>query len=67
MVLPHFLQNFRYIQSDTDVKKEQTSLEFFLACVLHVDGNYTEYRRDEQGELVQYGPLTKLIASVGSE
>ena len=36
IVLPHFLQNLRYIHSDTDIKKMQTSLNLSLARVLHV-------------------------------
>jgi len=42
-VLPHFLQNLRYIQvhSDTDIKKMQTSLNLSLARVLHVYGDHT--------------------------
>jgi len=31
IVLPHFLQNLRYIHSDTDIKKMQTSLNLSLA------------------------------------
>ena len=30
IVLPHFLQNLRYIHSDTDIKKMQTSLNLSL-------------------------------------
>jgi hypothetical protein len=41
IVLPHFLQNLRYIHSDTDIKKMQTSLNLSLARVLHVYGNHT--------------------------
>ena len=41
IVLPHFLQNLRYIHSDTDIKKMQTSLNLSLACVLHVYGVHT--------------------------
>jgi len=41
IVLQHFLQNLRYIHSDTDIKKMQTSLNLFLARVLHVYGNHT--------------------------
>jgi len=37
----HFLQNLRYIYSDTDIKKMQTSLNLSLARVLHVYGNHT--------------------------
>jgi hypothetical protein len=31
IVLPHFLQNLKYIQSETDIKKMQTSLNLSLA------------------------------------
>jgi len=41
IVLPHFLQNLRYIHSDTDIKKMQTSLNLSLARVLHVCGDHT--------------------------
>jgi len=41
IVLPHFLQNLRYIHSDTDIKKMQTSLNLSLAQVLHVFGDHT--------------------------
>jgi len=41
IVLPHFLQNLRYINSDTDIKKMQTSLNLSLARVLHVYGDHT--------------------------
>jgi len=42
IVLPHFLQNLRYIHSDTDIKKMQTTqeksdfaeLEFFLTICI---------------------------------
>ena len=30
IVLPHFLQNLRYIQSETDIKKMKTSLNLSL-------------------------------------
>ena len=40
-VLPHFLQNLRYIQCTTDVKKLQTSLNLSLARALHVYGDHT--------------------------
>jgi len=40
IVLPHFLQNLRYIHSDTDIKM-QTSLNLSLARVLHVYGDHT--------------------------
>jgi len=41
IVLPHFFQNLRYIHSDTDIKKMQTSLNLSLARVLHVYGDHT--------------------------
>jgi len=41
VVLPHFLQNMRYIHSDTDIQKMQTSLNLSLARVLHVYGDHT--------------------------
>jgi len=41
IVLSHFLQNLRYIQSETDNKKMQTSLNLSLARVLHVYGDHT--------------------------
>ena len=41
IVLLHFLQNLRYIQSETDIKKMQTSLNLSLARVLHVYGDHT--------------------------
>ena len=40
-VLPHFLQNLRYIHSTTDVAKLQTSLNLSLARALHVYGDHT--------------------------
>ena len=40
-VLPHFLQNLRYVQSTTDVKKLQTSLNLSLARALYVYGDHT--------------------------
>jgi len=40
-VLPNFLQNLRYIHSDTDIKKMQTSPNLSLARVLHVYGDHT--------------------------
>jgi len=45
-VLPHFLQNLRYIQSTTDVKKLQTSLNLSLARALHVYGDHTALLAD---------------------
>jgi len=41
IVQPHFLHNLRYIHSDTDIKKMQTSLNLSLARVLHVYGDHT--------------------------
>jgi len=46
IVLPHFFQNLRYIQSETDIKKMQTSLNLSLARVLHVYGDHTELLAD---------------------
>ena len=40
-VQPHFLQSLRHIQSTTDVKKLQTSLNLSLARALHVYGDHT--------------------------
>ena len=45
-VLPHFLQNLRNIQSTTDVKKLQTSLNLSLARALHVYGDHTALLAD---------------------
>ena len=41
IVLSHFLQNLRYIQCQTDIKKMQTNLDLSLARVLQVYGDYT--------------------------
>ena len=41
IVLPHFLQNLRYIHSDADITKLQTSLNLSLARVLCVHGDHT--------------------------
>jgi len=49
IVLPHFLQNLRYIHSDADIKKLQTSLKLSLARVLPV----------------VYGDHTGLLADTG--
>jgi len=46
IVLPHFLQNLRYVHSDTDIKKMQTSLNVSLARVLHVYGEHTGLSAD---------------------
>jgi len=43
IVLPHFLQNLWYIQSGTDIKKLQTSLNLSLARALHVYGDHTAF------------------------
>ena len=40
-VLPHFLQNLRYIQSTTDVKKLQNSLNLSFVRALHVYCDHT--------------------------
>jgi len=40
-VLPHFLQNLRYIQSTTDVAKLQTIFNLSLARAVHVYGDHT--------------------------
>jgi len=40
-VLPHFLQNLRYIHSTSDVTKLQTSLNLSIARALHVYGDHT--------------------------
>jgi len=45
-VLPHFLQNLRYIQSTTDVAKLQTSLNFSLSRTLHVYRDHTAVLAD---------------------
>jgi len=41
IVLPYFLQNLWYVQSETDMKKMQTSLNLSFAKVLHVYGDHT--------------------------
>jgi len=45
-VLPHFLQNLRYIQSTNNVAKLQTSLNLSLARALHVYGDHTALLAD---------------------
>ena len=58
-VLPHFLQNLRYIQSTTDVTKLQTSINFSLARALHVYGDHTALLADTGVPpltLIQYTP-----------
>ena len=57
-VLPHFLQNLRYIQSTTDVTKLQTSLNLSLARALHVYGDHTALLADA-GDLIQYTHLVQ--------
>ena len=62
-VLPHFLQNLRYIQSATDVKKLQTSLNLSLARALHVYGDHTALLADTRvppPTLIQYTHLAQL-------
>jgi len=45
-VLPHCLQNLRYIQNTADVKKLQTTLNLSLARALHVYGDHTVLLED---------------------
>jgi len=62
-VLPHFLQNLRYIQSTTDVTKVQTSLNLSLARALHVYGDHTTLLADTGVpplNLIQYTHLPQL-------
>ena len=62
-VLPHFLQNLRYIQSTADVKKLQNSLNLSLARALHVYGDHTALLADTGVpplSLVQYTHLAQL-------
>jgi len=62
-VLPHFLQNLRYIQSPTDVAKLQTSLNLSLARALHVYGDHTALLADtgvSPLHLIQYTHLAQL-------
>ena len=61
-VLPHFLQNLRYIQSTTDVTKLQTSLNLSLARALHVYGDHTALLADTGVpplNLIQYTHLAQ--------
>ena len=61
-VLPHFLQNLRYIQSTTDVTKLQTSLNLSLARALHVYGDHTALLADvgvPPLNLIQYTHLAQ--------
>ena len=46
IVLPHLLHNLRYIQSTTDVKNLQTSLNLSLTHALHVYGDHTALLTD---------------------
>jgi len=62
-VLPHFLQNLRYIQSTTDVAKLQTSLNLSLARAVHVCGDHTALLVDTGVpplNLIQYTHLAQL-------
>ena len=62
-VLPHFLQNLRYIQSTTDIAKLQTSLNLSLARALHVYGDHTALLADTGVpplNLIQYTHLAQL-------
>jgi len=62
-VLPHFLQNLRYIHSTTDFKKLQTSLNLSLARALHVYGDHTALLVDTGVpplSLTQYTHLAQL-------
>jgi len=62
-VLPHFLQNLRYIQSTTDHKKLQTSLNLSLARALHVYGDNTALLADtgvSPLSLIHYTHLAQL-------
>jgi len=63
MVLPHFLQNLRYIHSDADITKLQTSLNLSLARVLHVYGDHTGLLADTRIpplQLTRYVHLAQL-------
>jgi len=46
VVLPHFLQNLRYIHRESDLAKMQTSLNKSLARTLHVYGHHTALLAD---------------------
>ena len=62
IVLPHFLQNPRYIKSTTDVTKLQTSLNLSLARALHVYGDHTALLADTGVpplNLIQYTHLAQ--------
>jgi len=63
IVLPHFLQNLRYIQSETDITKMQTTLNLSSARVLHVYGDHTALLADTgiaPLQLTQYVHLAQL-------
>ena len=57
-VLPRFLQNLRYVQSTTNVKKLQTSLNSSLARALHVYGDHTALLADTGVPPLSYITLT---------
>ena len=62
-VLHHFLQNLSYIQSTTDVKKPQTSLNLSVARSLHVYGDHVVCLADTGVPpltLIQYTHLAQL-------
>ena len=62
-VLPHFLQNLRYMQSTSNVTKLQTSLNLSLARALNVYGDHTALLADTGVpplNLIQYTHLTQL-------
>ena len=62
IVLPHILQNLRYIDSYTDIDKMQTSLNLSLARVPHVCGDHRTLgrHRSPPPQLTRYVHLTKL-------
>ena len=63
IVLPHFLQNLRYIHSKTDIKKMQTSLNLSLARVLHIYNDHTRLLADtgiSPLQLTKYAHVTQL-------
>ena len=63
IVLPHFLQNLRYIQSTTDVAKLQTSLNLSLARALYVYGDHAALLADTGVptlKIIQYTHLAQL-------
>jgi len=62
-VSTHFLQNLRYIESEIDIKKMQTSLNLSLAWVLHVYDDHTWLLADTgiaPLQLTKYVHLTRL-------